>query len=86
MPARHALPLTEKLGPLPQHLPDRPIIPTEPFGNVGALFPPPERVPLPDQADHFPAHSHQLNRRFRAIQVTVDLVPDGTLGFEHFGS
>ena len=37
-------------------------------------------------ADHFPAHVHQPERGIRTVHVMVDLVPDGTLGIEHFGS
>ncbi len=61
------------------------IIFPQPLGDVRTLFPPAEGVPFPDKADYFPAHIHEPDRGFRAIEVAIDLVPDGTLGVEHPG-
>src|SRR3984957_4076783 len=74
-------------NPFAQNAPDRrTVIFLQTLGDVWTGFSSPERVALPDQADHFPAHVHQPQRGIRAFQVAIDQVPDGTLDIEHFGS
>jgi hypothetical protein len=71
-----ARPGQEKLGSLPQHLADRSIVFAKSFGDIRTGFLSTERVPLPDQADHLPAHIHELQRCFCAVQVAVELIQD----------
>jgi hypothetical protein len=58
IPLPHGPPDQENLSSLPQHLADGPVVFAKPFSDIRTGLLSPERVPLPDQAHHFPAHIH----------------------------
>jgi hypothetical protein len=62
----------------------RPIILLQPLLNGWAAIIAACDPPLLQKVDHFPAQSHQRERGLRAIQVVVDLVPNGSLKVQHF--